>query len=143
MKRNRLIFPVFFGLMLAAGCGDDEGSQFTEGGGGSTGDAGNGGMGGQLPHIPDKLTITPYNKILELDINAPGTQAFTAIVTFEDGLTQDVSSETSFTVTNALIGAFDLNVLSVPAFPSAAAEVSLINAEYTTAEGTVHATAQL
>ena len=96
-------------------------------------DAGTDGAGGDAPpaqHTLQSIGVTPTNPIIELDLNTPGSQDFTVTAYYADGVNEDVTSQVTWTVMNPAIGTMTGATLSIPAFTSASAEVSLLNASY-------------
>ena len=81
-----------------------------------------------LPHTLSSIAITPTNPIVQLDLNATGTQAFTVMGSYEDGTTDDVTSQASWSVNNSAVGTMTGATLSIPAFATVSAEVSQITA---------------
>jgi hypothetical protein len=81
-----------------------------------------------LPHTLSSLVITPTNPIVQLDLNATGAQAFTVMGSYEDGSTDDVTSQVTWSVGNAAVGAMAGATLEIPAFTTVSAEVSPITA---------------
>lgn len=63
------------------------------------------------------LRLEPANAVLEVDLDTPGSQAYTVIGVFDDGSEVDVTADVeSFTVSNAMVGAMNGATLEVPAF---------------------------
>ncbi len=81
-----------------------------------------------LPHTLASMSITPTNPIVQLDLNATGTQAFTVTGVYEDGTTDDVTSQVTWSVANAAVGSMTGATLDIPAFATVSAEVSPITA---------------
>jgi len=96
-------------------------------------DAGTDGAGGDAPaaqHTLEALAVTPTNPIIELDLNATGSQDFTVTGYYADGVNEDLTSQVTWTVMNPAVGTMTGATLAIPAFTASAAEVSLINASY-------------
>ena len=84
--------------------------------------------GAPLPHTLESLVITPANQIVQLDLNATGTQAFTVMATYEDGTSDDVTAQATFAAANAAVGTFTGPTLAIPAFTASNAITSPITA---------------
>ena len=84
--------------------------------------------GAPQPHTLTGLEVTPTNPIIELDLNADGSQAFTVTGHFADGVDEDVTPQATWTVMNPNVGAMSGSTLLIPAFTAATAETSLITA---------------
>lgn len=80
------------------------------------------------PHTLQGLEVTPTNPLIELDLNADGSQAFTVTGHFADGVDEDVTTQATWTVMNPNVGAMTGSTLLIPAFTAATAETSLITA---------------
>jgi hypothetical protein len=132
MRVRKLYGFALCGAIWAACSATDDATFDDDGGAGS----GNGGDGGQLPHTLESILITPLNVIVELDVATTGTQEYTATAQFADGTTEDVSAQVTWTVTNDAVGAFNGPTLEIPSFTAAAAESSLVKANYEGLEGT-------
>jgi hypothetical protein len=74
------------------------------------------------------IVVSPTNPIVQLDLNASGAQGFTAVETFEDGTTTDVTASATWQVMNPAVGTMTGATLSIPSFNSATALVSKITA---------------
>jgi hypothetical protein len=81
-----------------------------------------------LPHTLTSLSVSPTNPIIQLDLNTTGAQDFTVTANYEDGTSDDVTSQVTWTVMNPAVGAMNGATLSIPAFAAAGAEVSLVTA---------------
>lgn len=81
-----------------------------------------------LPHTLVSLEVTPTNPLIELDLNADGSQGFTVTGHFQDGVDEDVTAQATWAVMNPAVGAMTGSTLLIPAFTAAAAETSLITA---------------
>jgi hypothetical protein len=121
-------------LFAACSASDDPPPPNDDGGGGDAG------SGGSLPHTLDSILITPLNSIVELDVNATGAQPFTATGQFADGVSEDITDQVTWSVTNAAVGAFNGATLEIPSFAAATAEVSLVKASVDGLEGTAQIT---
>ncbi|HUJ62995.1 MAG TPA: hypothetical protein VLX92_31050 [Kofleriaceae bacterium] len=94
-------------------------------------DAPSSGDGGtDAGHVLTGITITPTNPIVQLDLNATGAQGFTATAVYADGVDEDVSATATWNVMNPAVGTMTGSTLSIPAFTTANAVVSLITADY-------------
>jgi hypothetical protein len=127
---------LWLGLSLAAfACsGSDGSSNFgdDDDGQGGTGT----GSGGNLPHTLESILITPLNTVIELDVNTPGTQAFTASALYADGESEDITDQATWTVSNTAVGSFTGATLDIPGFAMGVAESSLVRAEFEGTSGT-------
>ncbi|CAN5813580.1 hypothetical protein BH11MYX2_BH11MYX2_24720 [soil metagenome] len=96
-------------------------------GDGGTGD--DGGHGG--PHTFSFIEISPLNPIVELDLNEAGSQGFTATGHFLDGVDEDLTSQVTWSVDNAAVGAFTAgSTLDIPARATTTVDVSKVHAAY-------------
>jgi hypothetical protein len=135
MRVSKLFWVgLFFGIGAACSASDDPFKGDDDDGNGGNGAGG--GTGGNLPHTLESILVTPLNVILELDVATAGTQGFTATAQFADGMSEDVTDQVSWSVTNAAVGAFNGATLEIPAFASATAESSLVKASLEGLEGT-------
>jgi hypothetical protein len=137
MRASRLYWFAFFAAAASCTAGDE--TSVLTGSGGSGGGV-VGGEGGTVPHNLDSILITPLNLIVELDVNATGTQPYFASGLYSDGTSEDLTDRVTWSVTNAAVGSFDGAFLQLPAFPSAQAEVSLVKASLDGLEGTAQIT---
>lgn len=80
------------------------------------------------PHALSAIEITPVNSIIELDLNTPATQAFTALGRYQDSVDEDVTARVTWTVSNPAVGTMAGATLEIPAFGAVAVEVSRITA---------------
>jgi hypothetical protein len=104
---------------LLANCGPSKNGSGHDGG---TGDVGNG------PHVLSGLSVTPTNPIVQLDLNTTGSQVFVVDGLYEDGTTEDLTSQATLTVVNLVVGTMTGATLAIPAFNSTQANTSLIKA---------------
>jgi len=88
-----------------------------------------------LPHTLTGLDVTPTNPLIELDLNADGSQGFSVTGHFLDGVDEDVTSQVTWTVMNPNVGAMSGSTLLIPAFTTTVAETSLITASLDGIEG--------
>ncbi len=88
-----------------------------------------------LPHTLTGLDVTPTNPLIELDLNADGTQGFSVMGHYLDGVDEDVTSQVTWTVMNPNVGAMSGSTLLIPAFATATAETSLITASLDGVDG--------
>jgi hypothetical protein len=88
-----------------------------------------------LPHTLTGLDVTPTNPLIELDLNADGSQGFSVTGHFLDGVDEDVTSQVTWAVMNPNVGAMSGSTLLIPAFATATAETSLITATLGGVEG--------
>jgi len=122
MKTNRLAwFGAVLGLTLAA-CGSDSGAGNASDGG--SGDAGSGDT------VLVSITVAPTDQLIEVDLNAPTTQAYTASAVYSNGDVVDVTNEASWSAENPNIGTFTAASLSIPGFTTTGVEVSRITATF-------------
>jgi len=68
--------------------------------------AGDGKPGGAIGGLKS-ITITPANAMLVIDGTTPAVQMYTAMGTFDDGRTADVTSRVAFMVVDGTLGAFN------------------------------------
>src|SRR5262249_6388149 len=96
VMRVRKLF--WFALLcgIGAACSATDDPFHNDGDGGDGG--GTAGGGGQLPHTLESILVTPLNVIVELDVAATGTQAYTASAQYADGTTEDVSDQVTWSV---------------------------------------------
>jgi hypothetical protein len=107
---------------------------------GNNPDAGSGGSGSNVgPHVLDGIAITPANPLVQLDLNATGSQVFSVAGQYEDGTSDDQTANATFTVANSAVGTMNGATLAIPAFTAATAKTSLITATV----GTFTAQAQI
>ena len=105
-----------------------------------TGNNPDGGSGSSVgPHVLNGIAITPANPIVQLDLDATGSQVFSVAGEYEDGTSDDQTANATFVVANAAVGAMSGATLSIPAFATATATTSLITATV----GTFTAQAQI
>ncbi|MEZ4401094.1 MAG: hypothetical protein R3B06_13805 [Kofleriaceae bacterium] len=104
-------------------------------GDGDGGVDGTGGTDAPLPHQLVGILVTPTNPLLEVDLNAPTSQAFVATGTYLDGVSEDLSAQVTWTVANPAVGAMTGATLNIPGFAAATAEVSRITATMGTVTG--------
>lgn len=101
---------------------------------GSNTDGGsNGGDDGGVnpqPHTLTQIVVTPTNPIVQVDLNMPGTKEFTAMASYADDTTEDVSTTATWAVMNPAVGSMIGNALSIPGFATSGAQVSLITASF-------------
>jgi hypothetical protein len=95
-----------------------------------TGDAGANDDGFVGLHVLTAIEVTPTNPIIELDLNQPGTQAFSAMGRFQDGNDMDISDRVNWSVVNPAVGTLTgTATLNIPGFATTTVEVSRIKAE--------------
>lgn len=116
-----MIIAVGAGGCGPSGDGDDDATVDTDGT--SNSDA-------TLPHTLSAVLVAPTNTLLEVDLDTPATQAFTAMGTYLDGVDEDLTSQVTWAVVNPAVGAFNGATLEIPGFPAAGAEVSLVTASF-------------
>ncbi len=121
---TRMLSHVSFVLGVVAACGPSAAHH----GDGGTGDDGGAGSSNQ-PHTLVGLEIDPLNPLVQLDLNTPGSQPFTATGIFADGVDEDETANVTWTVMNPAVGTMTGATLGIPAFTAATAEVSLVRAD--------------
>jgi hypothetical protein len=94
-----------------------------------------GGGDGKQPHTFEGIQVMPTNPIVQLDLNQPGSQQFSAVAVYADGVNEDVTASTTWNVANPAVGAMSAATLAIPAFSSSNAVVSLITADYNGSQG--------
>ena len=113
-------------LGVLAACGPTSHKNHTDGGAGG-GDSGI--DAAPLPHVLDGIVVSPTNPIVQLDLNTPGSQVYSAMATYEDGTTDDVTlAGRRGRSTNPAVGAMTGATLAIPGFGSADAQTSMITA---------------
>lgn len=134
MKR-RILNRIALGLIVATlfACGPSAPND----GDGGTGD-GDGGIApvGALVQI----VVSPLNSVIEVDLNTPATQAFTATGHYENGGTADITAQVTWTVINPAAGAMSGPTLNIPAFSAAEAVVSKLGASLDGIDGLAQVT---
>ncbi|MEO6772256.1 MAG: hypothetical protein ABI467_04450 [Kofleriaceae bacterium] len=88
-----------------------------------------------LPHTLTALTVTPTDQLIEVDLNAPTTQAYTVTASYADNTTQDVTSQVAWTVMNPAVGTFTSATLGIPGFATATAVTSKLTASFDSVAG--------
>lgn len=132
MSSRRSSYALAFAFLFVASCGPKKGH-----GGGDDQDQVD---ASPLPHTLSSITVDPTNPIVELDLNTPGQQAFTATANYLDGTTEDVTSTATWTVVNPAVGAMTGATLDIPQFATASAVVSKITADADGMQGTAQIT---
>jgi hypothetical protein len=146
MTSSRVVHVVVAVLLAAAlgvssaACGPAGNSNVPPG----QNDGGDGGGGGQqdvgpLPHTLTTIMVEPTNTILEVDLNTPATQAFTAKGKYADGAEEDLTATVNWSSTNAALGDMTGATLNVPGIASAGAWITMIEAR----SGTIKGVAQI
>jgi hypothetical protein len=105
--------------------------------GAAPGEAGNSESG--VSRVLSSIGLTPNNPLVQVDLGTATSQAFAVTGTFDDGTTGDQTSQATFTVSNAAVGAMSGGTLSIPAFAAPTATTSLVTATV----GTLTAQAQI
>jgi hypothetical protein len=75
------------------------------------------------------ITVAPLNQLLQVDVNTPTTQAFTAHGYWNDLTDRDITNDVTWASSNAVLGTFTGATLHIPGFGSATAEVTTITAD--------------
>ena len=117
---------------LLIACGPHKVSN-TDAGGGSDGPT-------TAPHTLIAIEIDPTNPIVQLDLNTPGSQPFTAHGIYADNVTDDLTSQVTWTVMNPAVGAMNGATLAVPAFAATGVAVSKITADFSGLTGEAQVT---
>jgi hypothetical protein len=86
------------------------------------------------------LVVSPANSVIELDLNSPAAQAFTATAVYDDGAEVDVTGEVTWGVTNPMVGAMNGASLEIPGFPMNFFGSTIITAAYEDEEGQAQVT---
>ncbi len=124
--RARLAYALLVCGFSVLGCGPT--AKKKPGTDGGTGD-------GKQPHTFEGIQVMPTNPIVQLDLNQPGSQQFSAIAVYADGVNQDVTASATWNVANPAVGTMSGATLAIPAFSSSNAVVSLITADYNGSQG--------
>jgi len=90
---------------------------------------------GKQPHTFEGISVMPTNPIVQLDLNQQGSQQFSAVAVYADGVNEDVTASTTWNVANPAVGTMSGATLAIPAFSSSNAVVSLITADYNGSQG--------
>ncbi len=126
---KRLAWYGLFVVVLACGAGGDTPPV-------TTGSGGSGGGGGEAPRTLESISVTPLNLLVELDVNATSTQAYTAFANYSDGSSEEVTDQVTWSLSNDAVGSFSGATLNLASFSAAAAEVSLVHATLDDLQGT-------
>jgi len=126
---------VCIGALVAFGCGGSSSSDDPDAAVGGVDSAVGGADSMPQPHTLTQIVVTPTNTILEVDLNTPASQAFTATGKYLDGVDEDLTSQVTWTVANPTVGTMTAATLDVPGFATATAEVSLVTATLDTISG--------
>ncbi|HEY1817810.1 MAG TPA: hypothetical protein VGG74_35960 [Kofleriaceae bacterium] len=86
------------------------------------------GDGGIAPHTLSQIVVSPTNPIVQLDLNVPGAQAFTATGVYADGTTDDVTTQVTWSIANSAVGTMTGATLIIPSFSNVTAVVSTVSA---------------
>lgn len=97
-------------------------------------DAGGGG-GDDAAHVLSVIEVTPTNSIVELDLNMPGSQVFTAVGHYADGVDEDLTSRVTWSLSNPAAGTLSANMLAIPAFAAVGVQFARITANLDGVEG--------
>lgn len=84
---------------------------------------------GTPPAMLVGLTLEPADTILAVDLDSATSQAFTAVATFDDGSTADVTGRVTWETSNPVVGAMSGDTLEVPGYPTVFAGSTLVSAE--------------
>ncbi|HEV7556914.1 MAG TPA: hypothetical protein VGO00_15715, partial [Kofleriaceae bacterium] len=109
---------------------------------GAGGDDDDSGDAGTIPagHTLESVTITPTNPIIELDLNAMGTQPFAVAANYADGDVEDITGDVTWTVANPAVGSITNSVLQTPSFAASNAIASKLTASYMGIDGLAQVT---
>lgn len=86
------------------------------------------------------IAISPANAIVQLETTAPGSQAFTATASFDDGSSGDVTEDVTWDVENPAVGAIFGSTLQIPGFGNVGVAGSIITASLGEVQGETHFT---
>ncbi len=121
---------------VTAGCGTS--SSDSDGFGTSSNDAGTDAKGtdattdgsdSKPPHSLVSITVEPTNQILEVDLNAASSQAYTATGRYLDGVTEDLTDEVTWEVADSSVGIFSGSSLDLLPLDTVSAKTTRITAE--------------
>ncbi len=139
MRKSYLLWSLGIALSSIIACGDsgtggsggEDGNGANSSGGNNTG-GGDGGNGGNPPptHTLTGILITPLNPLIELDLNTPGTQAFTATGKFLDGVDEDFTDQVTWELSDPTLGTFTGATLDIAPFQTAGAVVTRVTATF-------------
>lgn len=115
---------VILSYAVLASCGPQKSSKPDAGGGGE-----------DAAHVLNLIEVTPTNSIVELDLNMPGSQAFTAIGHYADGASEDLTARVTWSLSNPAAGTINGSMLSIPAFSAVAVELARVTASFGGLEG--------
>ena len=135
MRRAYVAVVTMVMVVAVMACGPTKKS-----GGGGGGDDDDDDNPGQLPHTLESVSITPTNAIIELDLGAPGSQAFAVMANYADGDNQDITGDVTWTVANPAVGSITNSVLQTPMFATSDAVSSKLTASYMGVDGLAQVT---
>jgi hypothetical protein len=121
--------------VVLGACGPAGNSNVPPGHGDAGGDSGGDTDSGPQPHTLTTIVVSPTNTILEVDLNTPTTQAFTAQGRYADGAVEDLTAQVNWSSTNAALGDMNGATLEVPGIASAGAWITMIEARSGTIKG--------
>ncbi len=75
------------------------------------------------------LLVEPPEAILEIDLGAPASQAYTVTAVYADGVSEDVTADATWEVADASIGAMNGATLEVPPFDEITYGSTILTAE--------------
>lgn len=133
--RGRLVALAF----VIAGCGPSVHSGTTDAGGNGDGPKLDG-DGAPLPHTLSTISVDPANQIIQLDLNATGTQDYKVTAGYLDGTSEDITAQAQWQVMNPAVGSMNGATLDIPAFAQAGAQTSLLTASYNGINGLAQVT---
>lgn len=81
------------------------------------------------------IAVEPTNQLIELDLNTPTEQLYTATGFYTDGSTRDLSGEVTWNLTNGALGGFTDTRLMIPGFGQTGVEEGRITASMGAIQG--------
>lgn len=100
--------------------------------GGSTGPT----PGAELLYV----VVAPANSVIELDLDSPASQDFIATAVYNDGAEVDVTAESTWDLTNPMVGGMSGATLDVPGFPMPFFASTIVTADYMDKQGQAQVT---
>lgn len=97
-------------------------------------------MPSEIKPTLQSIIIEPENQILEVDLNSPSSQPFSATARYSDNSEEDISDAVVWSHSNSLLGTFNGPSLEIPTMTQTAAEVTLVTAKYKDLEATAQLT---
>ncbi|MEP6864831.1 MAG: hypothetical protein ABJE66_29695 [Deltaproteobacteria bacterium] len=87
------------------------------------------------PHTLVSLSVMPTDQLIEVDLNAPTSQAYTVTASYADFTTEDVTAQVTWNVMNPAVGSFTSATLGIPGFATASAVTSKLTASLNNVDG--------